>query len=138
MGSLSELAKSYPYCSILGGKSCASLSRCIQIPQEFMRGGLHVGLPGPQGFTQVISNNDLEPEELHHERLRKGLVDLSNKAHLLHRLEVEVVHLIHDLGHPRINFLPFQCGCGRRLQPGCKGKLLGRGRTLSSATGSPS
>ena len=107
VGSLSELAKSYPHCSILGGKSCASLSCCIQIPQEFICGGLHVGLPGLQGFTQVISDNDLEPEELHHERLRKGLVDLSDKAHLLHRLEVEVVYLIHDLGHSRINFPPF-------------------------------
>ena len=106
LGCLSELAKRYPHCSILGGKSCASLSRCIQIPQEFIRGGLHVGLSGPQGFTQVISSNDLEPEELHHERLRKGLVDLPDKAHLLHHLEVEVVHLIHYLGHP-LNFLPF-------------------------------
>ena len=106
LGSLSELAQSYPHCSILGGKSCASLSHCIQIPQELIRGSLHVGLPCPQGFTQVISNDDLEPEELHHERLREGLVDFSDKAHLLHYLEVEVVHLIHDLGHPRVNFLP--------------------------------
>ena len=106
LGSLSELAQSYPHCSILGGKSCASLSRCIQIPQELIRGGLHVSLPCPQGFTQVISDDDLEPEELHHERLREDLVDLSDKAHLLHYLEVEVVHLIHDLGHPCIDFLP--------------------------------
>ena len=107
LGCLSELVKSYPHGSILGGKSCAGLSHCIQIPQEFIHGSLHVGLPSPQGFTQVISSNDLEPEELHHERLRKGLVDLPDKAHLLHHLEVEVVHLIHDLGHPCINFPPF-------------------------------
>ena len=107
LGGLSELAKSYPHCSILGGKSCASLSRCIQIPQELICGGLHVGLLGLQDLTQVVSGNDLEPEELHHERLRKGLVNLPDKAHLLYRLEVEVVHLIHDLSHPRVNLPPF-------------------------------
>ena len=95
-----------PTAAFLEG-SCASLSRCIHIPQEFVHGGLHVGLPGLQGFTQVVSDNDLEPEELHHERLRKGLVDLSDKAHLLHHLEVELVYLIHDLGHSCVNFPPF-------------------------------
>ena len=107
LGYLSVPVKSCLHCGILGGKSRASLGRCIHIPQEFLHGGLHVGLPGPQGCTQVISSNDLEPEELHHERLRQGLVDLSNETHLLHRLEVEVVHLIHDLSHLLVNFLPF-------------------------------
>ena len=106
LGSLSELVQSYPQCSILGGKSCASLSHCIQIPQKLICGGLHVGLPHPQGFTQVISNDELEPEELHHERFREGLVDLSDKTHLWHYLEMEVVHLIHDLSHPHVDFLP--------------------------------
>ena len=134
LGCLSELAKSCPHCSILGGKSRASLSCCIQIPQEFIHGSLHVGLPGPQGCTQVISSNDLEPEELHHERLRQDLVDLPDKAHLLHRLKVEVVHLIHDLSHLPVNFSPFEHGCGRRLWPGCEGKLQGRGGTLPLQT----
>ena len=79
----------------------------IQIPQEFICGGLHVSLPCLQSSTQVISDNDLEPEKLHHERLREGVVDLSDETHLLHQLEVEVVHLIPDLGHPCIHFLPF-------------------------------
>ena len=78
-----ELAKSYPHCSMLRGQGGASLSRSIQIPQEFICGNLHVGLPCSQGSAQVISNNDLEPEELHHERFGEGLVDLSDKAHLL-------------------------------------------------------
>ena len=137
LGCLLVLVKGCPHCSILGGKGRASLSCCIQIPQEFICGGLYVGLPGLQGCTQVVSSNDLEPEEIHHERLRQGLVDLLDKTHLLHRLEVEVVHLIHDLSHLPVNFPPFERRCGRRLWPGCGGKLLGRGGTLSSATGSP-
>ena len=31
------------------------------------------------------------------------------------------MHLIHDLSHPCVDFLPFKCGCGRRLWPGRKG-----------------
>ena len=77
-----ELAKSYPHCGTLRGKGGASLSRGIQIPQEFICGHLHVSLPCSQGSVQVISDNDLEPEE-HHERFGEGLVDLSDKAHLL-------------------------------------------------------
>ena len=78
-----ELAKSYPHCGVLRGQGGASLSCGVQIPQEFIRGNLHVSLPCSQGSAQVISDNDLEPEELHHERFGEGLVDLSNKAHLL-------------------------------------------------------
>ena len=107
LGYLSVLVKSRLHCSILGGKSCASLGRCIHIPQEFLCGGLHVSLLGLQGCTQVISGNELEPEELYHERLSQGLVDCPDETHLFHHLEVEVVHLIHDLSHLLVNFPPF-------------------------------
>ena len=78
-----ELAKGYPHCGILRWQGGASLSRGVQIPQEFICGNLHVGLPCSQGSAQVISDNDLEPEEFHHERFGEGLVDLADKAHLL-------------------------------------------------------
>ena len=72
-----------PHYSVLRGQGGASLSRGVQIPQEFICGNFHVSLPCSQGSAQVISDNDLEPEELHHERFGEGLVDLTDKANLL-------------------------------------------------------
>ena len=63
----------------------------------------------------------------------EGLINFPDEAHLLHPLEVEIVHLIHDLGHPHVNVLPGQRWHGR-CWPGHRGKLLGRSKTLSLAT----
>ena len=65
------------------------------------------------------------------------MIDSLDEAHLLYPLEVEIMHLIHDLGHPHVNVLNGQRRRGRPCRPGRRGKLLGRSKILSSATHRP-
>ena len=66
------------------------------------------------------------------------MIDFPDEAHLLHPLEVEIMHLIHDLGHPHVNVLTGQGWHGRLCWPGHGGgELLGRSKILSSATDCP-
>ena len=46
------------------------------------------------------------------------MIDFPDEAHLLHSLEVEIMHLIHDLSHPHVNVLKVQGQRGRLCWPG--------------------
>ena len=62
------------------------------------------------------------------------MIDSPEEAHLLYPLEVEIMHLIHDLGHPHVNVLNGQRRRGGLCWPGRGGKLLGGSKILSPAT----